>query len=88
MYSASGTLATQYGQEGKYWAGVTAGGGHQLYQFVGQVPFDIRQNGYNAQVFYRKWLSRHVGIVLTFDYQDLLEAYRRVGGASSLFFEF
>lgn len=88
LVSGSGSIALQYGQEGKSWFGVNAGGGHQLYQYVGQTPFNVRLNGYNAQTFYRKWLSRHVGIVVTFDYQDLLGNYRRVGGGSNLFFEF
>lgn len=88
LYSASGAMSVQYGQEGKSWTGITVGGGHQLYQFAGQVPFNIRLNGYNVQAFYRKWLSRHVGVAITFDYQNLLETYRRIGGGSSLFFEF
>jgi YaiO family outer membrane protein len=88
FYSASGTVAVQYGQEGKSWIGGTAGGGRQLYQYVAQVPINVRFNGYSLQAFYRKWLSRHVGIAVTFDYQDLKGAYRRVGGASNLFFEF
>ena len=88
LYSASGLVSVQYGKEGKSWTGVTAGGGHQLYQFAGQVPFNVRLNGYNFQAFYRKWLSRHVGVVFNFEYQDLLGTYRRVGGGSNLFFEF
>jgi hypothetical protein len=48
----------------------------------------VRLNGYNFQAFYRKWLSRHVGVVFTFEYQDLLGTYRRLGGGSNLFFEF
>ena len=88
LYSGSGTISAQYGKEGKSWTGMAAGGGHQLYQYAGQVPFNVRLNGYNFQAFYRKWLSRHVGVVVTFDYQDLLGAYRRIGGGSSLFFDF
>ena len=88
LYSASGTVAVQYGQEGKYWVGGTAGGGRELYQYVAQIPFNVRFNGYSLRAFYRKWLSRHVGIAVNFDWQDLMGAYRRVGGTGNLFFEF
>ena len=88
LYSASGAVSVQYGREGKSWIGGTLGGGHQLYQYVGQVPFNVSLEGYNAKVFYRKWLTRHVGFMVSFEYQDLLQTYRRTGGAGSLFFEF
>jgi len=88
LFSGSGSLSAQYGAEGKSWTGVTVGGGRQLYQYVGQTPLDARFNSYNFQAFHRKWLTRHVGVVVTFEFQDLAGAYGRVGGAGSLFFEF
>jgi YaiO family outer membrane protein len=88
LYSASGSVAVQYGQEGKSWFGVSAGGGRQLYQYAGQIPFNVRINGYDFHTFYRKWISRYVGIIVMFDYQDLLSTYRRMGGQGGLFFEF
>ena len=88
LYSSSGSVAWQYGQEGKYWFGISGGGGRQLYQYAGQVPFNVRINGYDAHAFYRKWISRSAGVILAFDYQDLLSTYRRAGGQAGMFFEF
>jgi YaiO family outer membrane protein len=88
LYSASGTVSAQYGREGKSWTGVTLGGGHQLYEYVGQTPFNVRRDGYTLEAFYRKWLSRHVGVIVAFDHQNLIGAYRLWGGKSGLFFEF
>ncbi len=88
LYSGAGSLAAQYGQEGKSWVGVVVGGGRELYRFLGQLPFDVRFNGYSTRVFYRKWLSRNVGIMSSFDYQDRRGAFQRAGGSAGLFFEF
>ncbi|HSB16730.1 MAG TPA: YaiO family outer membrane beta-barrel protein [Bryobacteraceae bacterium] len=86
--SAAGTLAAQYGTEGNYWFGVTAGGGREQYRFTDITPAEIRLLSYSINTFYRKWLSRHVGFVVSFDYQDKLTAYRRAGLSTGLFFEF
>jgi YaiO family outer membrane protein len=88
FYSAAGTLAVQYGTEGKSWLGVTTGGGRELYRYVGQTVLDVRHNDYSFSAFYRRWLTRHVGVVVRFDYENLFDAFQRAGGASSLFFEF
>lgn len=88
LYSASGTLSAQYGREGRYWWGVTAGGGRELYQYVGQTPFEVRFSSYSFGVFYRRWFTRHVGAVVSFDYFNKFDAYRKVGGSVHLFFEF
>ena len=88
LVSSSGLLSAQYGQEGKSWLGVTVGGGRELYQFVGQTPFNLQFSDVSFAAFYRRWLTRHVGVVLRAEYQDRMGAYQRAGGASSLFFEF
>lgn len=88
LYSGSGTLAVQYGQEGKSWLGGNVSGGHLLYRFAGQTPFDVRFYGYSFQGFYRKWLTRHTGIVTTLEYQNQVTAFQRFGANVSLFFEF
>jgi len=88
LYSSSGILAVQYGQEGKYWFGGTASGGHELYRLVGETPFDVKFNGYSFQMFYRKWVTRHAGIVTTLSYEDKLGEFQRVGGILNLFFDF
>jgi YaiO family outer membrane protein len=88
LYSASGTVSAQYGREGRYWFGVTAGGGRELYQYVGQTPFEVQFASYSLRTFYRKWFTRHVGAVVSFDYLDKVMAYRRTGGSIHLFFEF
>jgi YaiO family outer membrane protein len=88
LYSASGTLTAQYGHEGHYWFGGTVGGGRELYQYVGQTPFDVEFSSYSFNVFYRKWFTRHMGAVFAFDYLNKLTAYRQVGGTVHLFFDF
>jgi YaiO family outer membrane protein len=88
LYSGAGSLAAQYGQEGKSWTGVVVGGGRELYRYLGQLPFDVRFNGYSTRVFYRKWLTRNVGILASFDYQDRRGAFQRAGGSAGMFFEF
>lgn len=86
--SSSGRLSIQYGTEGRYWVGASVGGGRELYQYVGQVPFDVQFSSYSASVFYRRWFTRHVGVHVSADYLDKLHAYRRVGISSRIFFEF
>ncbi len=86
--SGAGSFAAQYGTEGKYWVGATLGGGREQYRFRDVVPRDIRRSSISLNTFYRKWLSRHVGFVVSFDYQERLDAYRRFGAATGLFFEF
>lgn len=88
LYSASGLLAVQRGQEGRYWVGVTVGGGRELYQLIGQTPFEARFMSYSLGTFYRKWFSKHAGVVFSGDYLDKLNAYRQAGGSARLFFEF
>jgi YaiO family outer membrane protein len=88
LVSGAGSLAVQYGREGDYWLGATVGGGRELYRVQFVEPSDVRLSGYSTSVFYRKWLSRHFGFVLTFDFQEKLDAYRRAGGAAGLFVEF
>jgi len=88
LVSGSGSLTALYGREWNYWVGVTAGGGRELYRYIGLGPVDVRRSSYTINTFYRKWLSRHFGVVFSFDYQNRMDAYRRVGVASKLFFEF
>jgi YaiO family outer membrane protein len=88
LYSASGLLAVQHGQEGRYWVGVTAGGGRELYQLAGQTPFEARFTSYSLGAFYRRWFSRHAGVVFSGQFLNKLDAYRQAGGSASLFFEF
>jgi YaiO family outer membrane protein len=88
LWSASGNLAVQYGVEGNYWLGVSAGGGRELYRYEGLTPVDVRLKSYSMDLFYRRWISRHVGYVIGMAYQDKLDAYRRVGGYARLFFDF
>ncbi len=88
LYSSSGSFAAQYGQEGKYWVGGLVSGGHELYRFVGETPFDVNFNGYSFQIFYRKWITKHAGIVTSVNYQDKINAFQRIGGTVNLFFDF
>ena len=86
--SAAGSASMQYGREGKYWLGATISGGHEAYRSMGATPVDVNLNGYSAQVFFRKWISRHTGFVLSVDHQTKFSAYSRIGMAGKMFFEF
>ena len=87
LWSTSGSLAVQYGTEGKYWFGVTASGGRELYRVELLTPEDVRLNSVTVDVFYRRWISRHFGYRLGFSFLDKLDAYRRVGVSARLFLE-
>jgi hypothetical protein len=43
---------------------------------------------YTLDLFYRRWITRHVGFTLGFIYQDKLEVYRRAGVSGKLFYEY
>ena len=88
FWSASGSLSVQYGMEGKYWFGVTASGGRELYRVEGLTPYDVRSMSYTLDLFYRRWITRHVGFTLGLIYQDKLEVYRRAGVSGKLFYEY
>jgi YaiO family outer membrane protein len=88
LVSASGLIAAQYGREGHYWVGATAGGGRELYNYVGIAPVDVKLFSYSLHFFYRKWISRHVGFKASLLYVKKLEAYTQSGGTVSMFFEF
>jgi YaiO family outer membrane protein len=88
LWSASGTVSAQYGREGHYWLGSTFGAGRELYEYVGQTPFQVEFPSYSLNIFYRKWFTRHVGAVISFDLLDNATAYRQIGGTGHLFFEF
>ena len=88
FWSGSGSLSVQYGTEGKYWFGVTASGGRELYRVEGLTPYDVRSMSYTLDMFYRRWVTRHVGFNVGFIYQDKLEVYRRGGISGRLFYEY
>jgi YaiO family outer membrane protein len=86
--TAAGSLSAQYGREGKYWIGATVSGGHEAYRYFAAGPVDVNLNGYSTQVFFRKWMSRHTGFVLSLDQQTKFSAYSRIGVIAKMFFEF
>jgi YaiO family outer membrane protein len=88
LISGSGSLTVQHGAEGKSWLGATAGGGRELYRYLGEIPIDVSFSGYSVRIFYRKWLSRNVGVFTAVDYQDRRDAFRKIGGSMAVFIEF
>ncbi len=88
LWSTSGSVSVQHGREGSYWIGTVVGGGRELYRYVGPNEFDARFDSISVTAFYRKWITRKFGFVLSSDYQSKITAYRRVGLATRLFFEF
>ncbi len=88
LVSASGLVSAQYGREGHYWVGIEAGGGRELYNYVGIAPIDVKLFSYSLQLFCRKWITRNVGIKASLFHVNKLEAYSQAGAAASMFFEF
>jgi YaiO family outer membrane protein len=86
--SGAGLLTVQYGAEGKYWIGVTGGGGKEIYRFVATGLVDVNITSFSTQFFYRKWINRHTGFVLSFDQLTKVHSYSRIGGSGRLFIEF
>jgi YaiO family outer membrane protein len=88
LWSASGSAALQYGTEGKYWFGLLASGGRELYYYSGLSPGNVRLTSITVNLFYRRWISRHIGYVVGTLLEDKLDAYLRGGASARLFFEF
>ncbi len=88
LTSASGSMSVQYGTEGKYWLGLTASGGRELYRIQVQTSLDLRLTSVTLDLFYRRWITRHVGYVVGGSFQDKLDAYTRAGISGRVFFEF
>jgi len=88
LWSASGSMALQYGTEGKYWFGLMASGGRELYYYAGLSPVNVSLTSFTVNLFYRRWLSRHMGYVVGTMLEDKLDAYTRGGASARLFFEF
>jgi YaiO family outer membrane protein len=88
FWSGSGLAAIQQGREGSHWVGITIGAGRQQYRDVLNLPIDIRYSSFSADAFYRRWLTRHSGFVLSGGYLDAFHTYHRYSVAMHLFFEF
>jgi YaiO family outer membrane protein len=74
--SKAGNGAVQYGQEGRYWLGVVAGGGREAWQTLALTPQDAEFSSYSGSVFLRKWLAPTYGIVTSYGYSVKRGAYR------------
>jgi YaiO family outer membrane protein len=88
LTSASGSVSLQYGTEGKSWLGLTVSGGRELYRIELSSPLDARLSSYTVDLFYRRWIFRNVGYVVSATYLDKLDAYRRGGVSARLFVDF
>ncbi len=86
--SLSGLMAIQYGQEGRYWVGGTAGGGKEAWQTLGAAPADVEFDGYNVSLFVRKWFTPSFGAVATYNYNIRKTAYQYNGVELRLFWQF
>lgn len=85
--SKSAGMAIQYGGEKNYWIAVGFNGGRIAYQLLTIKPLPVEWISFGPNVFYQKWLTRQMGFILRYDYQDQMHAFQRHGIAGSLFFE-
>ena len=78
--SKAGNGAMQYGEEGRYWLGMVAGGGREAWQTLGLTPAltpqDAEFTSYSGTVFLRKWLAPTYGVVTSYGYAVKRGAYR------------
>jgi YaiO family outer membrane protein len=74
--SKAGNGAVQYGQEGRYWLGLVAGGGREAWQTLTLTPQDAEFTSYSSSVFFRKWLAPTYGVVTSYGYSVKRGAYR------------
>ncbi len=88
LTSAAGSMSVQYGSEGGYWLGLTISGGRELYRVELVTPVDVRMTSFTADMFYRRWITRHWGYRLGVTLQDNLDAYRLGGVSARVFFEY
>lgn len=80
--------AMQYGQEGRYWLGLVAGGGREAWQTLALSPQDVEFTSYSTSVFLRKWLAPHYGVVASYGYSLKHAAYRIHGLEFKFFLDF
>ena len=85
---SSASLAVQRGQEGKQWTGVVVSGGKEVYSYIAATPLEVNLNSVSAQIFLRRWITRHYGYYVAFDHQTRFTAYSRTGATARMFFDF
>jgi len=78
----------QYGQEGRYWLGLSAGGGREAWQTLALTPQDVDFTSYSASLFLRKWLAPSYGVAFSYHYSLKRTAYRIHGAEMKFFFDF
>ena len=88
LKSKSGSGAVQYGQEGRYWLGLAAGGGREAWQTLALTPQDAEFSSYSASVFLRKWLAPSYGFAASYGYTVKRAAYRIHGLEFKFFLDF
>jgi len=80
--------AAQYGQEGRYWMGLVAGGGREAWQTLALTPQDVEFTSYSTSAFFRKWLAPNYGVVASYGYSVKRAAYRIHGLEFKFFLDF
>lgn len=88
LWSGSGLFTVQQGHEGKHWVGGSVGAGKQVYRELSTVPLDIRYSSTSVDVFYRRWITRNIGVTATGGYLDAWKTYHRATASAGFFFEF
>jgi YaiO family outer membrane protein len=77
--SVDGVGSIQYGQEGRYWVGVVAGGGREAWQTQGLFPVNVEFDGYHVSAFTRKWITGSFGTAVRYNYYLKKAAYHSSG---------
>ena len=63
-------------------------GGNIAYQTISLSPLNVQFQTYGPNIFLQKWMNDKFGIIMKYDYQNQLEAFRRHGISANLFIEF
>lgn len=86
--SKSGAMALQYGAQNRYWIGAGMSGGNIAYQTISLSPLNVQFKTLGPNVFLQKWITPKLGFTIRYEYQNQIDAFRRHGISSNIFFEF
>jgi len=85
--SKSAGIALQYGAEKKQWIALGFTGGRIAYSALEIQPLPVEWISFGPNFFYQKWLTKKLGFIIRYDYQNQRKAFQRHGIAGSIFIE-
>ncbi len=87
LWSGSGLVSAEAGQQGRRQIRFRAGFGHEAYRTSVDSPAQFNYSSYSFDVLYRKWLGPRYGVTLRAGDQEMNGIGRRLDGVFGFFFE-